>query len=182
MAAAAPDPDPAAGAEAVLITGVYGSGKTTLAIELADVLDRAGTPVAAIDLDWLGWYSAPVDWDEHDDPRMTLRNLGSLSRAYLGAGVRRLVLAGSFPPESLDAMREAVGVPLKVVRLRVQASVVRARLEGDPNASRADDLAQALERLDEGDDGTQVDAEVDADAPVSNLAAEVLAVIGWVPD
>jgi hypothetical protein len=71
---------------------------------------------------------------------------------------------------------------LKVVRLRVQASVVRARLEDDPNASRADDLAQALERLGEGDDGTHVDAEIDADAPVSNLAAEVLAAIGWVPD
>ena len=157
------DPEPPAGAEAVLITGVYGSGKTTLAIELADVLDRAGIPVAAIDLDWLGWYSAPVDWDEHEDPRMTLRNLASLSAAYLGAGVRRLVLAGSVPPEALDAMREAVGVPLRVIRLDVTASVVRARLGGDPNASRADDLARALERLEAGDDGAPVDVALDAD-------------------
>jgi hypothetical protein len=122
-----------------------------------------------------------VDWDEHEDPRMTIRNLAALSRSYLGAGVRRLVLAGSVPAESVDAMREAVGVPLKVVRLRVEASVVRARLEGDPNSSRADDLARALERLEEGEDGTNVDAEVDADAPVSILAAEVLAAIGWAP-
>src|SRR3954447_15914198 len=83
-----------AGARALLVTGVYGAGKTTLAVELADRLSAAGDAVAAIDLDWLGWYAAPVAWDEHEDPRLTLRNLASLRDAYLEAGVRTFVLAG----------------------------------------------------------------------------------------
>ncbi len=37
--------------EAVLITGVYGSGKTSVVEEIADVLERRGVPYAALDLD-----------------------------------------------------------------------------------------------------------------------------------
>jgi hypothetical protein len=70
-------------ARAVLVTGVYGAGKTTVAVALVDQLAAAGDAVAAIDLDWLGWYEAPVAWDEHEDPRMTLRNLEALRDAYL---------------------------------------------------------------------------------------------------
>ena len=40
---------------AVLLTGVLGVGKSTLAADLADLLDEAGVPVAALDLDWLTW-------------------------------------------------------------------------------------------------------------------------------
>jgi hypothetical protein len=76
-------------------------------------------------------------------------------------------------------VRQALGVPLKVVRLHVAASVVRARLEHDPNASRADDLARALERLEDGSDESAVDAVIEADAPVADLAVDVLAAIGW---
>src|SRR5262249_45495860 len=49
-------------ARALLVTGVYGAGKTTTAAELVVRLEEAGVPVACIDLDWLGWYSAPVAW------------------------------------------------------------------------------------------------------------------------
>ena len=40
------------GAEAVLITGVFGSGKSSVAAELADLLEREGLSYAALDLDW----------------------------------------------------------------------------------------------------------------------------------
>ena len=75
---------PADGVAAVLLTGVYGSGKTTLAIEIVDRLDDAGVHAAAIDLDWLGWYGAPTDWDEHDDPRLTLEHLALMATRYVG--------------------------------------------------------------------------------------------------
>jgi hypothetical protein len=42
-------------AEGVLITGVYGSGKSSVAAELAYLLDQQHTPFALLDLDYLSW-------------------------------------------------------------------------------------------------------------------------------
>jgi adenylylsulfate kinase-like enzyme len=43
-------------AEAVLLTGVYGSGKSTVVEEMASLLEERGAPYAALDLDWLAWF------------------------------------------------------------------------------------------------------------------------------
>ena len=168
-------------ARAVLVTGVYGAGKSTVTAELVDRLDTAGVPVAGIDLDWLGWYGAPVAWDEHEDPRMILRNLASMRDAYLEIGVRAFVLAGTVTrPSDVERMRAALRMPLDVVRLEVDADVVRRRLEGDPLGSRADDLEVALGQLaapapDLGAWG------VDGDRPPDAVAAAVLEHLGWAP-
>jgi Mrp family chromosome partitioning ATPase len=45
----------------VLIVGVYGTGKTSVCTEIAEVLEAAGVSYGAIDLDWLGWYDAELD-------------------------------------------------------------------------------------------------------------------------
>jgi hypothetical protein len=162
---------------------VYGAGKTTLAVELVDQLESAGVHAAAIDLDWLGWYGAPVAWDEHEDPRITLEHLGMLAARYVGLGVERLVVAGSIPSGMRDRYAAAVGVPLAVVGLRVSPELIRRRLEGDPNASRADDLETALEHLAASGHGADAPGEpdwtIDADAPVGELAADVLRRLGW---
>jgi hypothetical protein len=181
VAMAAADPEPAVGAEAVLITGVYGAGKTTLAIELVDTLDATGVPVAAIDLDWLGWYGAPVAWDEHEDPRLTIAHLGAMATSYFGVGVRRLVLAGTMPETALERIQAAVGVRLRIVRLEVSEEVIRRRLGGDPNGSRADDLERAIESLRSGVADGPAEIAVDGDRPVVELAADVLARLGWLP-
>jgi Ni2+-binding GTPase involved in maturation of urease and hydrogenase len=44
---------------AVLITGVFGSGKTSTIEEIAAMLAAAGVPYGVIDLDWLCWFEAP---------------------------------------------------------------------------------------------------------------------------
>ena len=89
------------------------------AVELVDQLESAGVHAAAIDLDWLGWYGAPVAWDEHEDPRITLEHLGMIAARYVGLGVERLVIAGSVPSGMRDRYAAAVGVPLAIVGLRV---------------------------------------------------------------
>jgi cellulose biosynthesis protein BcsQ len=43
------------GAEGVLLTGVYGSGKSSVAAEIAYLLERRDEPYALLDLDYLGW-------------------------------------------------------------------------------------------------------------------------------
>ena len=163
----------------MLLTGVYGSGKTTLAIELVDRLADAGANAAAIDLDWLGWYDAPTGWDEHHDPRLTLEHLALMASRYAGVGVQRLVIAGTIPAGTRERYAAAVGAPLTVVRLEVGADTLRRRLDSDPNASRQDDLANALEDLERGPRDDGADWVVDADRPPAELATEVLGRLGW---
>jgi adenylylsulfate kinase-like enzyme len=43
------------GAEGVLLTGVYGSGKSSAAEGIAYLLEQRGEPYALLDLDYLGW-------------------------------------------------------------------------------------------------------------------------------
>ena len=51
-------------AQAVLLTGVYGSGKTAVAEEIGTLMEERGVPYAALDLDWLAWFDA--GWDDDD--------------------------------------------------------------------------------------------------------------------
>ena len=167
------------GARTLLVTGVYGAGKTTVAVELSDRLAAAGDAVAAIDLDWLGWYEAPVAWDEHEDPRMTLRNLAALRDAYLEVGVRTFILAGAAREASaVERLRAVMRTGFEVVRLEVDADTIRARLGGDPNASRGDDLAVALADLAASppDVGART---VDGTRPTAEVATAILDLLGW---
>ena len=64
------------------ITGVYGAGKSSVAAEIADLLERQGSSFAALDLDWLGWSSA-VRHDDDDSYGVFLQNLGDVVGNYL---------------------------------------------------------------------------------------------------
>ncbi len=179
-AAAAPSPVAGPSAAAVLLTGAYGSGKTTIAIELVDVASAAGVGVAAIDLDWLGWYGADLGHDEHEDPRITFANLRAVRDTYLRAGVDRLVLAYALPSAGqLQAIRDAVSMPVTVVRLEVPAAEIERRLTGDPNASRADDLALARRWLRDGVGLGLEDATLAGDRSPTVIAQEIADLLGW---
>ena len=51
-------------AEAVLIVGAYLTGKSSVAAEIADILEDRGVFYALLDLDYLGWADAP-GYDGH---------------------------------------------------------------------------------------------------------------------
>jgi hypothetical protein len=170
-----------ADARAVLLTGVYGAGKSTTAIELVGRLGGAGAPAAAIDLDWLAWFEAPTDWDEHDDPRVGLANLAAMRATYLAVGVRLFILAGTVRTAShVAGLREALGMPLAVIRLDVPLAVIETRLRADANALRAEDLAVATADLASGAQAAMpADWVIDADRPVADVTDEVLERLGW---
>jgi adenylylsulfate kinase-like enzyme len=48
-------------AEGVLLTGVYGSGKSSVAAELAYLLEQRDQPYALPDLDYLRWAGTGTD-------------------------------------------------------------------------------------------------------------------------
>lgn len=164
--------------EAVLLTGPFGSGKSSVAVEIADVLEERGVPYAAIDLDWLCWGD-PGDDRDGAEHRMLLRNLTPVVANYLDVGVSRFVLARSIHEAwQLDSLHETMGMPLQVVRLTAPWPVIEARLRDDLTSGREDDLAEALELGPDVGAGLE-DHTVDNDRDLREVAHEVVALLGW---
>jgi hypothetical protein len=163
----------------VLVTGVYGSGKSTVIADMGALLGSKGEPYGLVDVDWLSWF------DAGDGPevnrRVTFANLKAVCSAYIEVGVRRLALAWAVRDQAqLDATRAAVGVPLTVVRLNVDEATVRTRLGSDPTQERReDDLRVALEWLSDGHGLGLADFEVSGTSRVREISERILRHLGW---
>lgn len=164
---------------ALLITGTVGSGKTSVAGRAADLLAADGVAHAVIDLDELG-RAWPAPAGDPFNLELELRNLAAVARTYLAAGASRLLLAGVVETRAARRRYEqAVPVPLRVVRLDVDLTVVRSRLA----RRHADDpagLRWHLDRAGELDAILRAARVEDATVPASagtldQVAAAVLA-------
>jgi hypothetical protein len=167
------------GVEAVLVTGAYGTGKTAVIEEIADILEGRHVRYAAIDLDWLAWFDA--GYSRHSDAAPIMRrNLEAVVDNYLSVGVRRFALAGAMEsrPDAI-ALRDAVGMPLTVVRLVVPIDEIERRLSSTITAGRDDDLRVARRWISEGTGQDVGDAVVANDRPIRDVALEVLSRVGW---
>ncbi len=161
--------------EGVLITGVYGSGKSSLAAEIGYELEQRGELYALLDLDFLGWVG------DHDTGRATmLRNLAAIAPNYQGLGVGRYVLAYFVPDRgTLDRIRETLAVPLRVVRLSVPIAEIERRLSADVTSGRMDDLRDAAESIASSAGAGVEDLLIENAGPVQEIAAQVLSWLGW---
>ncbi len=91
--------------DGVVITGVYGAGKSSLAAEIAETLERRGIAYGALDLDWLMWFAVPR-LEQRAANQVYLANVAAVVANYRRAGVRHLVLAGAVRDEhDLAALR-----------------------------------------------------------------------------
>jgi chloramphenicol 3-O-phosphotransferase len=165
---------------AILIMGVFGAGKSSVAEEMADLLEASGRSYAAIDLDWLCWSNAPgADHDEHG---ILARNLAAVAGNYREAGVERFVLAGSVADAvTLEAVRVARAVPVLVVRLTAPLGIIEERLSSSPTRGRADDLARAREWLAAGTGAGLEDETVENVGAIRETALRILALARWSP-
>jgi hypothetical protein len=165
--------------EALLLTGLFGSGKSAVACEVADVLEGRGVPYAAIDLDWLCWGD-PGDDRDGAEHRMLLLNLAPVVANYLDAGVIRFVLARSLHERwQLDSLRATLGMPLHVVGLTAPWPVIEERLRADVTSGREDDLREARQMADADPGAGLADHIVGNDRPLREVAHEVVALLGW---
>ena len=165
-------------ARAVLVSGVYGSGKTSVAVEMADIFGDRGEPYAVLDLDWLMWFHAPGHPDEDHD--MMLRNLTPVVRNYRAAGVRTFVLARAVRDRAeLASLRSTLSMPLRVVRLTVPIDEIERRLSPDVTTGRRDDLVVAREWLAAGTGEGLEDLTVANDGPVREVAGRIVTWLGW---
>jgi hypothetical protein len=121
--------------EAVLITGVYGSGKSSVAEEMTAVLEEHDAPYALLDLDFLAWFDTGSEGGPTEH-LMMLRNLAALVSNYLDVGIRFFVLAKALRDRAeLEDLRAGLPMPLKVVRLTVPLEEIEERLSHDPSSS-----------------------------------------------
>ena len=79
-------------ADGVLITGVYGSGKSSVAAEIAYVLEQRHQPYALLDLDYLSWAGTGSS-DRAEEFGLLLQNLADVAGNYRRAGIHLFVLA-----------------------------------------------------------------------------------------
>ena len=166
-------------AEGVLITGVYGSGKSSVAAEIAYLLQERRQPYALLDLDFLGW--AGVDFDGHAAGYgLMLRNLTAVASNYRDAGISVFVAAWFVRDhDALRGVRQAIGVPLRVVRLTVPLAAIERRLAADLTGGRRDDLREAAASVAAGEGVGVEDLVVANDRPAGTVAHEVMAWLGW---
>ena len=167
----------AAAPRTVLITGAYGTGKTTLAAEIAELLADHHIPCAAIDLDWLGWFWLPAK-REHTVNDIVVANLRAIAGTYDAAGVSHLLLAGTIRTRrELDQLAAVVPGPLRVLQLTVPLAEISRRLSADALSSRAEDLEMSAT---EPDAGAEIaDLAVPNEGDIRALARRVVDWLGW---
>lgn len=166
----------------VLVTGTVGSGKTSVADEIAVLLHEQSLSHALLDLDWLCQaYPAP----EHDPYRdeLMLKNLTAIWPNYRAEGIRYLVLARVIEDrDHLDRYREAIPeADIQVVRVVAPPKLIQKRLRNREIGSFYDHLWRRSAEL-----SSILEASVVEDFTVSNderpvreVATEVLSGLGW---
>jgi predicted kinase len=169
------------GAQAVLLTGLFGTGKSTVAADLADVLEAAGITYAVLDLDWLTWTNASGS-TRADEHRMMLVNLKAVLTNFLDAGATRFVLARSVRDRhELTSLAAAIEMPLRTVELELPYDEIARRIIADPTDGRRADLARTAswttQRIGSGLD----DVTVTNDRSVRDVALEILDWLDWLP-
>jgi adenylylsulfate kinase-like enzyme len=166
-------------AEAVLLTGVYGAGKSTVAAEMAFLMEQRGEPYAFLDLDFLIWGGLPGS-SALEERQLMLRNLTAVTGNYRQIGVGLFILAYFARDLAVvEAIREALGMPMRVVRLAVPLAEIRRRAAGDPTTQRQDDLRETAAAIASGE-GTGIgDTVISNDQPVPAVAGQVMTWLGW---
>ena len=167
------------GVEAVLLTGLFGAGKSTVAAEMADLLEAAGAPYAAVDLDWLTWCNV-TGGDQAGEHAMLLRNLDVVVGNYRAAGVRYFVLARWIRSrDELAGLAATMAMPLRAVELVVPLDEIGRRLATDPTSGRRDDLAESVAWAEKASATTLADHTVQNDRGVRDIAIDILRWLDW---
>lgn len=165
----------------LLLTGTVGSGKTTLAYEVNDLLSERQVPNATVDLDALtAQWPASSKWNAD----LMFENLALLWPNYQAHGATRLVLAHVLE-DGTERDRYLTAVPgaeLTVVRVVAPESLRVARLRGrmPPGPSLDWHLHRTveLEAILAGAGFEDLVIE-NGDRPIRAVAEELLDRVGW---
>lgn len=172
-------------AEALLIGGRAGVGKTTVAWEVSALLRARQVPHAVVEGDYMGQVH-PAPEGDPDRSRITESNLTAVWANFARHGYRRLIYTNtvSVLPESADMFLRAMGERTRIIRVLLTASdsTARERLTGRELGSELEhELRGSMHKARLLDERTPVDAvRVATDGrSVADIAREVVAVTRW---
>jgi hypothetical protein len=166
-------------AEGVLLTGVYGSGKSSVAAEIAYLLEQRGDPYALQDLDYLSWAGTGTE-DRATEFALMLQNLTAVAANYRRAGIQFFVLAYFVRSAGeVQGVRDALGLPLRVARLTVPLPAIEARLAMDVTSGRRDDLREAASSIASAAGAGVENVTISNDRPIGAVAREVMTFLRW---
>lgn len=170
-------------AEALLIGGRAGVGKSTLGWEISTRLQSAEIGHAYVEGDFLDQlYPAP----EQDPSKsgLTEANLTAIWRTYAAHGCRRLIYTNTVSVLEPDLIVRSLGGSVRVISVLLTASdeVTRRRLEGreigsqlEPHVERSARMATYLQQT-----APDSVARVATDGrSVEELARSVIELTGW---
>jgi hypothetical protein len=99
---------------------------------------------------------------------------------YRGIGVCTYVLAYFVRDlDTLEAIRDALGVPLRVVRLSLPIAEIERRLATDVTSGRRDDLRDAAQSVAASEGVGIEDLVIENDRPVHVIARAVMSWLEW---
>ncbi|MFF5229784.1 GNAT family N-acetyltransferase [Dactylosporangium sp. NPDC000521] len=173
------------GCRALLLTGVAGVGKSTVADAVGRVLTGAGHVTAVVDTDLLAQFGpppgvSPAGAGFYDELKCV--NLASVWANFRAAGARFVVAAAVI--DSV-AQRERysqslAGCDVRVVRLTADVDTVRDRLRRRDTGPELERHLRALDRHESSPaEGAIEDCTVTNDRTPAEVAAEVLVRVGW---
>ncbi|WOX16878.1 hypothetical protein [Streptomyces sp. N50] len=173
-------------AEALLIGGRAGVGKTTVGWEVSARLRAAEVAHAVIDGDFMGQVHPAPDGDPHRT-LIAEANLTAVWGNYAALGYRRLVYTNtvSVLDETAGQFRRAMGADVRIVRVLLTASdeTAASRLGGREIGGELErELANSILKarlLDERAPADTMRVVTDGRSIV-DVAADVLAATGWV--
>ena len=164
--------------EGVLLTGIFGSGKTSVAVEMAETLEARDQRYAALDLDWLWWFY--TDMERSEARRVLTANLSAVVANYLETGSERFVLAWAMRDSGdLAAVRSVLPFRVRVAEIVTPIELIAERLSPDATEERARNLATARRWHDERIGIGLGEATFDNSGPLQAVAAAVIGWLGW---
>jgi len=98
---------------------------------------------------------------------------------YRRAGIRFFVLAYfARSPSEVQEVRDALGLPLRVVRLTVSLPDIEQRLASDVTTGRRDDLREAASSIAAAEGVGVEDMAVSNERPIRVVARDVMTLLG----
>ncbi|MEH0441474.1 hypothetical protein QBA74_39350 [Streptomyces scabiei] len=172
-------------AEALLIGGRAGVGKTTVGWEVSAQLRAAAVPHAVIEGDFMGQVHPAPAGDPHR-AEITESNLTAVWANFAQRGYRRLIYTNtvSVLPEAAGMFERAMGAGVRIIRVLLTASdaTARERLVGRELGSELEKELEGSGRkarlLDQRAAADTVRVVTD-ERPVVDIAREVVSATGW---
>ena len=163
---------------ALLITGGLASGKTSVAIELGELLERSNHFYAVIDLDFLCW-ARPDPHFATSIHQLLVRNLVPVVQGFRDSGIDWFVLPRLIVNrDEFELVRDALATAgiddLTVVELTVANAIALRRLQSRDTGANLQANLEDSASLDSAPELASATFTTDA-TPIDEVARDVLA-------